>query len=52
MQNIWSDLLLEESNLNLEMFKLLQKYKKLRKVWLNIDNFFEPLKKIKDEIEN
>lgn len=45
-----SDIINEENNMEVEIFKLLQKYKDLRKVGLNIDNFFEPLKKIKDEI--
>lgn len=45
-----SDLISDESNMEVEIFKLLQKYKDLRKVWLNIDKFFDPLKIIKDEI--
>lgn len=45
-----SDLISDENNMEIEIFKLLQKYKDLRKVWLNIDKFFDPLKIIKDEI--
>jgi hypothetical protein len=36
--------------MELEIFRLIQKYKSLRKVWLNLDHFFDPLKKIKEEI--
>ncbi|NDK08569.1 hypothetical protein EOM39_05010 [Candidatus Gracilibacteria bacterium] len=45
-----SDLISDENNMEIEIFKLLQKYKDLRKVGLNIDKFFDPLKIIKDEI--
>ncbi len=48
--NFWSDIVLEEKNMELEIFRLIQKYKNLRKVWLNLDKFFDPLKKIKEEI--
>jgi UDP-N-acetylglucosamine--N-acetylmuramyl-(pentapeptide) pyrophosphoryl-undecaprenol N-acetylglucosamine transferase len=48
--NFWSDIVLEENNMELEIFRLIQKYKSLRKVWLNLDHFFDPLKKIKEEI--
>lgn len=47
----WSDLLDEDNNLNLEIFRLLQKYKSLRKWWLNLDNFFDGLKRIEEELE-
>ncbi len=45
-----SDIILEANNMELEIFRLIQKYKYLRKVWLNLDKFFDPLKKIKEEI--
>lgn len=38
-----SDVLDEEKNLSLEFFRLLQKYRDLRKAWLNLDGFFKPL---------
>jgi len=50
MENFWSDIVYEEKNMELELFRLLQKYKNLRKVWLNLDKFFDPLKKIKEII--
>ncbi len=46
-----SDILDEDENLNLELFRLLQKYKHLRKSGLNIDGFFDGLKKIEKEME-
>lgn len=49
--NFWSDILDEEENLHLEMFRRLQAYKTLRKSWLNLDGFFDGLKKIEGEIE-
>lgn len=49
-ENFWSDIVIEENNMELELFRLLQKYKNLRKVWLNLDHFFDPLKKIKEII--
>lgn len=48
--NFWSDLLEESSQLNLEIFRLLNKYKDLRKKWLNLKGFFDSLEKIKNEI--
>ncbi|MFA5917867.1 MAG: glycosyltransferase [Candidatus Gracilibacteria bacterium] len=48
--NFGSDIVLEENNMELEIFRLIQKYKSLRKVGLNLDHFFDPLKKIKEEI--
>lgn len=47
----WSDVLLEDQNLSLEMFRLLQKYKSLRKAWLNLDWFFKAIKIIEREIK-
>lgn len=49
-EKFWSDIVNEENNMELELFRLLQKYKNLRKVWLNLDHFFDPLKKIKEII--
>lgn len=46
-----SDVLDEDDNLNLEMFRLLQKYKSLRKSGLNLDGFFDWLKTIEKELE-
>lgn len=50
MQNFWSDVLKESNELNLWIFRLLNKYKDLRKAWLNTKNFFYALEKIKAEI--
>lgn len=50
-EKFWSDIIYESNNMWLEIFRLLQKYKELRKVWLNLDNFFDPLKKIKQEMD-
>lgn len=50
MEKFGSDIVYEENNMELEIFRLIQKYKYLRKVWLNLDKFFDPLKKIKEEI--
>ncbi len=45
-----SDILKESDKLNLEIFRLLGKYKDLRKSGLNMKNFFYSLEKIKEEI--
>ena len=45
-----SNILDEEDNLNLEIFRLLQKYKHLRKWWLNLTGFFDSLEKIEKEL--
>lgn len=45
-----SDIIEENNNMEIEILKLLKRYKDLRKVWLNLENFFNPLKKIKEEI--
>lgn len=50
-ENFGSDVLDENENLNLEIFRLLQKYKNLRKSGLNIDGFFDGLKTIEKEME-
>lgn len=49
-EKFWSDIIYESNNMQLDIFRLLQKYKTLRKVWLNLDEFFEPLKKVKEEM--
>ena len=49
-ENFGSDLLDEDENLHLEMFRRLQKYKTLRKSGLNLEGFFDGLKKIESEI--
>ena len=49
-QKVWSDVLNENDKLNLEIFRLLNKYKTLRKASLNTKNFFYSLEKIKTEI--
>ena len=41
-----SNILDEEHNLSLEIFRLLQQFKELRKSGLNLNDFFKPLKKI------
>lgn len=49
-ENFWSDILKESSQLNLEIFRLLNKYKDLRKASLNTKNFYYSLEKLKAEI--
>lgn len=49
-KNYWSDILDENKNLSLEIFKLLNKYSHLRKAWLNLEWFYDALKKIEKEI--
>ncbi len=46
-----SDLLDEDTNLGLELFRLLQKYKELRKNSLNLQWFDDGINKIKSEIK-
>lgn len=50
-ENYWSDVLDQDNNLHLEMFRRLQKYKDLRKTGLNLEWFFDGLKCISEEIE-
>ncbi len=50
-RNFGSNILDEDKNLHLEIFKLLQKYKNLRKAWINLESFFNPLKIIEREIK-
>lgn len=49
-ENFWSDIILENQNVNLELFRLLRKYIELRKDRLNLKHFFYALEKIKKEI--
>ncbi|QFR38890.1 UDP-N-acetylglucosamine--N-acetylmuramyl-(pentapeptide) pyrophosphoryl-undecaprenol N-acetylglucosamine transferase [Candidatus Gracilibacteria bacterium 28_42_T64] len=46
-----SNILDEENNLDLELFRLLQKFKDLRKSGLNLENFFKPLQVIEEHID-
>lgn len=46
-ENFWSDVLFESENLNLEIFRLVNKYRELRKDSLNLENFSYALDKIK-----
>ena len=50
-ENYGSDILDEDENLHLEMFRKLQKYKELRKTGLNLKGYLDGLKCIKEEIE-
>jgi UDP-N-acetylglucosamine--N-acetylmuramyl-(pentapeptide) pyrophosphoryl-undecaprenol N-acetylglucosamine transferase len=49
-KNFWSNVLEESDKLSLEIFRLLEKYKDLRKAWLNLDWFMNPIKIIEREI--
>jgi UDP-N-acetylglucosamine--N-acetylmuramyl-(pentapeptide) pyrophosphoryl-undecaprenol N-acetylglucosamine transferase len=46
-ENYGSDILDEDVDLEVELFRLLKKYKDLRKSWLNLDDFFTPLNELK-----
>jgi len=50
-ENFGSNILDEEHNLSLEMFRFIQQYKDLRKSGLNLNNFFSALKKINSYFE-
>ncbi len=50
-ENYGSDLLDEDENLSLEIFRKLQKYKNLRKTGLNLEWYLDGLNMIKEEIE-
>ena len=50
-EKFWSDVLDEEENLEVELFRKLIKYKSLRKSWLNLDWFFKSLQIIEKEIK-
>lgn len=49
--NFWSDILKESDKLNLDIFRLVNKYKDLRKKELNLKHFFYALQKIKEVIK-
>lgn len=49
-KHVGSDILDENENLSLEMFRKLKKYSFLRKKGLNLEWFMDPLKKIEKEI--
>ena len=51
-ENYGSDLLDEDTNLHLEMFRKLQKYKSLRKRDLNLEGFLDGIKSITEELKN
>ncbi len=50
-EKFWSDVLDEESKIEVELFRKLQKYKTLRKNWLNLNWFFKSLQIIEKEIK-
>jgi hypothetical protein len=50
-ENFWSDILDEQNDLEVELFRKLQKYKWLRKSWLNLEWFFKSLQIIEKEIK-
>lgn len=50
-KEFWSDILNENNNIEIELFRILQKYKDLRKSWLNLENLLKPLQIIKEELE-
>lgn len=50
-ENYGSDLLDEDENLSLEIFRRIQKYKDLRKTGLNLEGYLDGLNTIKEEIE-
>lgn len=49
-KEVWSDILDENVNLSLELFRLLTKYQLLRKSWLNLWGFNYASERIKKEI--
>lgn len=49
-EKYWSEILNENENLAENIFKKLEKYKNLRKSWLNLKDFFKPLEIIEREI--
>jgi UDP-N-acetylglucosamine:LPS N-acetylglucosamine transferase len=48
-EKFWSDVL-SEDNLEIELRKRLESYKKLRKWWLNLEWFYDSLRVIEKEI--
>lgn len=49
-EKYWSEILEESENLSENILKKLEKYKNLRKSWLNLKDFFKPLEIIENEI--
>ncbi len=49
-ERFWSDVILQDENLEKNLVEKLSKYKTLRKSWLNLDNFFKASKIIEEEI--
>lgn len=49
--NYWSDILDEEKNLEVELYRKLKSYKELRKSWLNLEWFFKSLQIIEKEMK-
>lgn len=47
-ENFWSELLDEDNQLNVEIFRILNKYKNLRKAWLNLKDISIAIDKIKE----
>ena len=50
-EKVWSDILDENNNLSLEIFRKLKKYQNLRKKDLNLEWFFDAMKIIEKEIK-
>ncbi len=46
----WSDIINENKNFEVELFRKIKRYKNMRKADLNLEEFFTPLKKIEKEI--
>jgi UDP-N-acetylglucosamine:LPS N-acetylglucosamine transferase len=51
-EKFWSDIIEESDDLEVEIYKKLQKYKNLRKASLNLNWFFKPLQIIEKEISS
>jgi len=49
-EKFWSDVLEENEDLEVQIYKKLQKYKNLEKSFLNLNSFFKPLQIIEKEI--
>ena len=51
-ENYWSEILEDNEQLADKIVEKLTKYKDLRKAWLNLKDFFKPLKIIQEEIKD
>lgn len=49
-EKFWSDIIDENKNFEIELYRKIKSYKDLRKNWLNLEWFFTPLKIIEKEI--